>query len=57
MNALEKLKKYNQNHIIDLLQNFTEEEKEKLFEQVNRIDFNQIDEEYRNCYKRKRNTR
>ena len=46
MNALEKLKKYNQNHIIDLLQNFTEEEKEKLFEQVNRIDFNQIESLY-----------
>lgn len=44
--AVKKLKKYNQEHIIDLLNNFSEEEKEKLYKQVIELDFKKIDNLY-----------
>ena len=42
------LKKYNQNHIIKLLDELDEEKKESLIEQINNIDFHQMSELYAN---------
>lgn len=52
--ALKKLKKYNQEHIIALLNNFSEEEKEKLFNQINRIDFKNINNLYNELTKKEK---
>ena len=49
--AVELLKTYNQEHIIKLLNRITDEEKEKLIEQINKIDFHQIMELYDNTKK------
>ena len=46
--AVELLKKYNQNHIINLLEKLDKMKKEELLEQINRIDFQQIMELYDN---------
>ena len=45
------LKKYNQNHIIKLLDELDEEKKESLIEQINNIDFHQMSELYANTKK------
>lgn len=50
--ALEKLKKYNQEHIIDLLNNFSEVEKENLYCQINEIDFQNINNLYNDLTKK-----
>ena len=42
MNALTKLKKYNQEQIIDLLEHFSEVEKERILEQICKLNFKQI---------------
>lgn len=44
--ALEKLKKYNQEQIIDLLHLLSNEEKEKLFNQIISLNFKKIDNLY-----------
>ena len=41
-NAIEKLKKYNQEHIIKIMENFTNEEKEALASQVLDMNFDTI---------------
>lgn len=54
--ALKKLRKYNQEHIIDLLNNFSEDEKEKLYNQINKIDFKNINNLYNELTKKERTT-
>ena len=50
--AIDLLKSYNQNHIINLLKNLDEVKKQELIEQINRIDFEQIMELYDNTKKK-----
>lgn len=40
--AINKLKKYNQEHIIKIMEKFTEEEKEKISKQINGMDFENL---------------
>lgn len=40
--AINKLKKYNQEHIIKIMEKFTEEEKEKIVKQINGMDFENL---------------
>ena len=54
--ALKKLKKYKQEHIIDLLNNFSEEEKEKIYNQINRINFKKINDLYNELTKKEKVT-
>ena len=49
--AVELLKKNNQEHIIKVLENSTEEQKNKLLEQIMYIDFNQMKELYESTQK------
>ena len=49
--AEQTLKKYNQNHIINLLDKLDYEKKEELINQINNIDFHQILELYENTKK------
>lgn len=49
--AINLLKKYNQNHIIDLLNKLEGKKKQELIEQINKIDFHQIMELYENTKK------
>lgn len=49
--AEEILREYNQEHIIDLLENMEEQKQEKLIEQILKIDFHQIMELYDNTKK------
>ena len=49
--AIELLKKYNQNHIVNLLNKLDEVKKQELLDQINRIDFGQIMELYDNTKK------
>ena len=49
--AIELLKEYNQNHIINLLKKLDEVKKQELIEQINSIDFRQIMELYDNTKK------
>lgn len=49
--ALNTLKKYGQEHILRNYENLTEEEKEKLLDQILTIDFNQIKELYESTKK------
>lgn len=50
-NAIDLLKEYNQNHIINLYNNLDEIKKQELAKQINRIDFHQIMELYDNTKK------
>ena len=43
---IEKLKMYNQNHIIEMMNLFDDEEKNNIIEQVNRINLDEIDSLY-----------
>lgn len=52
--AINKLKKYNQNEIIDLLNLLSDEEKEKLYEQILELDFEQIDNLYNELSKKEK---
>lgn len=54
--ALKKLRKYNQEHIINLLNNFSEDEKEKLYNQINKIDFKNINNLYNELTKKEKTT-
>ena len=45
------LKEYNQEHIIKLLEKLDGKEKEELINQINNIDFHQINELYQNTKK------
>ena len=48
--TIEKLKKYNQNEIVNLMtKQYTDEENEKLIKQLERIDLNQITNLYKNA--------
>ena len=49
--AVELLKKNNQDHIIKVLENSTEEQRNKLLEQIMYIDFNQMKELYESTQK------
>ena len=48
---IDLLKSYNQNHIINLLENLDEVKKQELIEQIEKIDFHQIMELYDNTKK------
>ena len=50
--AIDILKMYNQNHIINLLNNLEDSKKEELLTQISKIDFNQIMELYDNTKKK-----
>ncbi len=50
-NAINILEKYNQEHIIKLLEELGEKEQKELIEQIERIDFQQISELYKNTKK------
>lgn len=52
--AIEKLKKYNQEGIINILNILTDEEKEKLYEQIIELDFEQIDNLYNELSKKEK---
>lgn len=41
-----KLKEYNQEHLINIIQNFSKEEKEKIYTQISKIDFQKINDLY-----------
>ena len=48
--TIEKLKKYNQNELVNIMSKvYTEEENKKLIEQLNRIDLNQVMNLYKNA--------
>ena len=52
--TIEKLKKYKQNEIVNIMSKvYTEEENERLIEQLNRIDLNQVMNLYRNVDREK----
>ena len=46
--ALNKLKRYNQEHLLDRYEFLTEEKKENIIKQIKNIDFEQIEELYNN---------
>ena len=50
--ALNKLKRYNQEHLLDRYEYLTEEKKEKIIKQIKNIDFEQIEELYNNRNKK-----
>lgn len=52
--AINKLKKYNQQEIIDLLNIFSEDEKEKVYNQIVNLDFEQIDKLYNELTKKEK---
>ena len=49
--AMEILKQYDQEHVIDLLNKLDQEKRQELLEQINKIDFHQIMELYDNTKK------
>ena len=49
--TIKLLKEYNQDHIIKLLEKLDGKEKEELINQINNIDFHQINELYQNTKK------
>ena len=49
--TIKLLKEYNQEHIIKLLEKLNGKEKEELINQINNIDFHQINELYQNTKK------
>ena len=51
---LELLSKYNQEHIINLLNNIDEPKKQELIKQINNIDFQQLTELYQNTRKNRK---
>ena len=53
-NALKKLKKYNQQEIIDLIEILSEEEKEKLYKQILNLNFKKIDLLYNELTKKEK---
>ena len=51
-NAIDLLKEYKQNHIINLYNKLDETKKQELIDQINNIDFHQIMELYDNTKKK-----
>ena len=49
--AIDKLKVYGQNHIVNILEKLDETKKQELIEQINKIDFHQMMELYQNTKK------
>ena len=49
--TIKLLKEYNQEHIIKLLEKLDGKEKDELINQINNIDFHQINELYQNTKK------
>lgn len=49
--AIDKLKEYGQNHIVNILEKLDETKKQELIEQINKIDFHQMMELYQNTKK------
>ena len=49
--AIDKLKEYGQNHIVNILEKLDETKKQELIEQINKIDFHQMMELYQNSKK------
>ena len=49
--TIKLLKEYNQDHIIKLLEKLDGKEKDELINQINNIDFHQINELYQNTKK------
>lgn len=54
--AINKLKKYNQQEIVDLLNIFSDDEKEKIYNQIINLDFEQIDKLYDELTKKEKVT-
>ena len=52
--ALNKLKKYNQVHLLDRYEYLIDEKKENIIKQIKNIDFEQIKELYNNREKKNR---
>ena len=46
-NEIEILKKYRQDEILEIIKNFSDEEKEDIFNQISKINFEEIDELYK----------
>ncbi len=53
--TIEKLEKYGQNHIVKIMEKMTEEEKDKLAEQVKNLDFDSIEHLYNELTKKEVN--
>lgn len=51
--AIEKLNKYGQDHIIEIMEKFTDEEKEKIAKQINEMDFDSIEHLYNSLVEKK----
>ncbi len=51
-NTKKKLKKYHQEHIITLIENLNEQEKENILKQIHKLDFKQIDRLYQELSKK-----
>ena len=49
--AIDKLKEYGQNHVVNILEKLDETKKQELIEQINKIDFHQMMELYQNTKK------
>lgn len=49
--AIDKLKEYGQNHIVNILEKLDETKEQELIEQINKIDFHQMMELYQNTKK------
>ena len=49
--AIDKLKEYGQNHIVNILEKLDETKKQELIEQINKMDFHQMMELYQNTKK------
>ena len=49
--AIDKLKEYGKNHIVNILEKLDETKKQELIEQINQIDFHQMMELYQNTKK------
>lgn len=52
--VIKKLKAFNQEHLINLIQSFSEEERERICSQISKIDFKKINDLYNELSKKKK---